>query len=171
MQIAKKYALLLFNEASKAQIQSLVKEEIVALEAGIFLRPEVAQALGSPTQQNKSEILLAKVMEKYRVTSLTKNFISLLVRLKRLRNLPSIVQEYNRLTQTADGSKLVDVISSADTSMTDRKSIEKLISSHFRWKTIVKYAVDPSLIGGILVKYDSVVLDASVKGALQRMLV
>jgi F-type H+-transporting ATPase subunit delta len=171
MQIAKKYAQLLFNEASKTKILGVVGDEIASLNAAIFLRPEVTKSLSSPVTRNKSEILLEKVMEKYKVSSLTTNFVKILVRLKRLRSLPSIAQEYSRLLDSADGSKLVDVVFSSDASSADRKAIEKLLEARFGGKASVKYAVDPTIIGGVLVKYDSIVIDASVKGAMERMLV
>jgi F-type H+-transporting ATPase subunit delta len=170
MQIARKYAQALFNEASKLEILSKVGDEIVALSEAIFLRPEVAKTLSSPVARNKSEILLEKVAQKYKVTSLTTNFLKTLVKLKRLQVMPSIVQEYQKLMDAAEGNKLVDVIYSSKPNDAEQRGVEKILNSRFGKAMVVKYTVDNTILGGVVIKYDSVVIDASVKGAIDRML-
>jgi len=168
MQIAKKYAQLLFDEASRAKILNKVSDEISALSGAIFLHHEVAYGLTSPIVKNKAEILLEKVLNRYKITPLVSHFLRILVRNKRLADLASIAEAYNNLIETMDGTKVVGVISSKKRLPVDESKILKLLErSLVTDKISVKYTTDPSIIGGIVIKYDSTVIDASIRGALK----
>ncbi len=169
MKLVKKYAKVLFDEATLVKVVAKVLEEVSALSDAIFLRADVSVSLLSPATKNKSKILLEEVMKKYKFTSLTSNFIGILAGLKRLKLLPLIATEYKKLIDTAGGIKFVDVISSVNQSTAERTKIERLLSSRLADKIVVNYSVDNTIIGGIIVKYDSMIIDASIKGAIDTM--
>lgn len=170
MQVATKYAKLLFDGASKAKTTDETLKEISALHEAIFMYPEVVKALTSPVEKDKVEKLLAKISLKYKISKLVSNFMQLIVGLKRLKFLPDMVSEYQRMIDTTGGIKIVDLVSAREMDKKDRGVVDKLLSAQFGDNILVKYSVDPTIIGGIKASCDSIVFDASVRGAMDRVL-
>ena len=171
MQVATKYAKLLFDEASKAKATDKILGELNTFYEAIFLKAEVAKALASPAQKDKIEEMIGRISLKYKFSKLTSNFMQLIVRLKRVKFLPAMVREYKNLVDSAGGRKLVDVVSAKEMDKQDKAAIEKLLAPQFGDNILVKYSLDPAIIGGIVASCGSVVFDASVRGAVDRVLV
>jgi F-type H+-transporting ATPase subunit delta len=97
------------------------------------------------------------------------NLVGLLVERRRVGRLPAIAREYRRLLDRQRG--VVTAIVTSATSLTDeqlaavRTRVETMTGSDVNLHT----EVDPSLIGGLTVRIGDRLLDASVRGRLERL--
>lgn len=169
MQVATKYAKLLFDQASKAKAMDKTLEELSLMHDAIFSKPDIAKALTSPVEKDKIEELLVKVVLRFKISDLVSNFMRLVVRLKRLKLLPDMVSEYQRLMDSIDGRKIVGLVSAREMDKKDIAAVDKLLLSQFGDNIVVKYSVDPTIIGGIIASCNSLTIDASVRGAMDRI--
>jgi len=163
--IIKKYANLLFGQSKDRG----VLDELSAMTAGIFASSLALRFFTSPMHKKNKERILSKIMDKSGVSKVVSQFMRLIIRHKRLRELPEIIEEYSKLLDCAGGNKIAQVFSASPMNNNDKTQFGKLLESKFGKKIIVKYAVDPNIIGGIVVKCDSILLDASIKGTLDKV--
>jgi F-type H+-transporting ATPase subunit delta len=98
-----------------------------------------------------------------------RNFIALLAESKRLPFLPEISQLFDRLK--ADAERVVDVsiTSAAPMGADEQGKLVGALEKRFDRKVRVETAVDPSLIGGAVVRAGDLTIDGSVKARLARL--
>ncbi len=98
-----------------------------------------------------------------------RNFIALLAEAKRLPFLPEISQIFDQYK--ADAERVVDVgiTSAAPMGADEQGKLVAALEKRFDRKVRVEAAVDPSLIGGAVVRAGDLVIDGSIKSRLERM--
>jgi len=103
------------------------------------------------------------------LTDGARNFIKLLAENKRLPFLPEIAQIFDQLT--ADAERVVDVsiTSAAPMGNDEQQQLVAALERRFARKVRMQSAVDPSLIGGAVVRAGDLTIDGSVKARLARL--
>ncbi len=97
-----------------------------------------------------------------------RNFIALLAEAKRLPFLPEIAQIFDLLKDEAE--RVVDVqITAAAPLGAEEAKIVAALEKRFDRKVRVHASVDPSLIGGAVVRAGDLTIDGSVKARLARL--
>ncbi|MES2215472.1 MAG: ATP synthase F1 subunit delta [Pseudomonadota bacterium] len=163
--IVQKYANLLFEQSR----DKVTLDEISLIASGICADSLVSRYFSSPANKTEKERVLSEMLSAAEASNVASNFLKLIIRHKRLKELPSILEEYTRLLNTMNGEKMAEVISSKALNKDDQIELISLLESKLGAKVVVKYTTDPSIIGGIVVKCGSVFLDASIKGALDKI--
>lgn len=98
-----------------------------------------------------------------------KNFVRLLAENNRLLELPELNQQFNQLK--ADYEKTVDVELVSATKMTEatQKIFAEKLAAKLGRKVSIENNVDPSLIGGLIVKAEDLVIDGSISGKIAKL--
>jgi len=98
-----------------------------------------------------------------------RNFISLLAENKRLPFLAEISQIFKALKD--DAERVVDVQITAATALpeVEGRQLAAALEKRFNRKVRVQSAIDPSLIGGAVVRAGDLTIDGSVKARLARL--
>jgi len=98
-----------------------------------------------------------------------RNFLALLAENKRLPFLPEIAQIFDELKDEAE--RVVDVHITSAVSLPDAQAqqLTAALEKRFNRKVRVEAAVDPSLIGGAVVRAGDLTIDGSVKARLARL--
>jgi F-type H+-transporting ATPase subunit delta len=103
------------------------------------------------------------------LTAEGRNFIALLAENKRLPFLPEISQVFDALK--AEAERVVDVQITAAVPLPEAEGakLTEALTKRFGRKVRVESAVDPSLIGGAVVRAGDLTIDGSVKARLERL--
>jgi len=163
--ISQKYAKLLFEEAK----HSNVVPELQTCYDGIVKDPLVARFFISSVDRHVAEHILSDVMTKCKIGILISNFMRLIVRHGRIRYLPQIIKEYHILLDSASGHRIVEVTSATALNKEDKSKIEVMLGQKLNGILSIKYYTNHEIIGGIIAKSGSLLLDASIKDALRRV--
>lgn len=105
--------------------------------------------------------------DREKIPALLKSFLAILIRNQDLKKSDKIIKAF--IAYANDKEKHVEVtLSSAKTLDTELKDkvIDQLAKSLNR-EISVREEVDPSLLGGLILKYDDVVVDGSVKKKIE----
>jgi F-type H+-transporting ATPase subunit delta len=168
-QVAEPYAQALM---SVAQAQGLVDEfgnnfrEIEALlTESADLREFIANPVIKPEDKKN---VIKRVMGDTNPYLL--NFLLLLVDKRRIAFLAEVAAQYLNLLRKLKQTVLAEVISAKELSDEQKQSvIEKVKGMTNASDLELKTTIDPSLLGGLIIKVGSQVLDASVRGQLRRI--
>ena len=109
------------------------------------------------------------VAEKMNLSVLTRSFLGLLARNRRLFALGQIVRSFTQLSTNHRGETTVEVVSAMPLSDTQLSDIALQLQEVAGSKVIVRGQVDGSILGGIIVKIGSRMIDNSLRNKLERI--
>lgn len=97
------------------------------------------------------------------------NFIRIMAENKRLVTLPSVFQSFMKYRTEYESTKEVEVISAKALNETQKNKIALAMEKRLNCKVRLISQVDSSLMGGIIIRFDDVVIDGSSRGQLNRL--
>lgn len=164
------YAVALFNNAMVDNIQDKIFEEITAINRIIEDSLEIKEFLFSPIVNKNDKInVVNSLVKNTKFNKIVNNFLLLLVKNSRTAILSNIVDVYNTLLYESKNIKIVQVISANKLQPKEQERIKSRIEKELNQKTELLFDIDNTIIGGIIIKYDSMLQDYSIKGSLDKI--
>jgi F-type H+-transporting ATPase subunit delta len=165
---ARRYAEAAFQLATRDASHD-VWEKDLATAAELVGDERVARVVSNPSvpfhdRQATLERLLGK-----RISPLALNLVQLLDQRGRLRLIPAIAAEYTRMLDALRGVVAATVTSAAPLEKDEVAALAKRLEEMTGGSVKLATAVDPSLIGGLTVRVGDRMIDASVRGRLERL--
>lgn len=168
--ISVRYARALLKAAAVAKIEDTVYQEMAALAKSFIDVPKLRLAIDNPMlpKNKKHELLVAAAGNK--VVALTENFITLVLREGRENVIQfmanSYITLYRKHKNIIRGKLITAVAVSKETEMKMRKMVERKTNGDVEFET----EINPGIIGGFVLEYDTYRLDASVQSQLRKVL-
>ena len=165
--LARPYAKAAF-EYAKQQSQLADWSSALVDLAAIASDERVAQKLSDPslTADQQAELMLGLLGEDSPATS---NYVKNLASNKRLTLLNEISQLFELMKAQFEQSVEVEVISAQSLSEEQTTQLSTALAKHLERQVSLQTDVDPSLIGGAIVRAGDAVIDGTVRGRLNRM--
>jgi F-type H+-transporting ATPase subunit delta len=168
--IAAPYARALFDFSVEKNIMHQVTADFQNLDIFFSETSELTEYLNSPVvkREAKREIL-AKTL-KSQINAETFKFLMILVKRDRINLLNAVINNYLELVYQTASIKMIEVSTAlAFTNLQKNTLIQKLKELTNAREIRLVITVDPSLIGGFLIKTDSKVIDFTIKNQLQQL--
>jgi len=99
----------------------------------------------------------------------TRRFIRLLVHHRRLEILPEVVRDLPALWRARRGVRTFEVRSVVPMSEAQKRRLEAELSRLEGAPVVCEYGLDSDLVGGLFIRKGNMVLDASLRGGLERL--
>lgn len=165
-----RYAQALFDLARDAGGIEKVGADLDALDALIAKSDELAAFIASPLYDAADqEAGLDALMKKTGTGALTANFVRLAARNRRLALLPDMIAAYRALMTSMRGELSAEVTSAAQLSAAQLKKIAGALKGALGSDVQIENTVDPSIMGGLVVRVGSRMIDTSVKTRLNTL--
>ena len=113
--------------------------------------------------------VLDKLNAKLQMAQQVRNFVAVMIRNGRIYGFDEVVAEFGREVNRRLGIQEAKVTSARALDESERRELEAEIARRTGGKVEAQYAVDKSLIGGVVVQAGSTVYDGSVRGRLDRL--
>ena len=162
------YARALFEAAREAGRVDQVSADLGALAAAMDEVPELRAFLRNPQIEPAGK---ASVLEQLSAEAdeLVRNFVRLAAEKGRAGELVEFSQELDALVARAQNRLAVELTTAYELSEKEAGSIVATIAKASGRQVEATRAVDPSLIGGIVLQIGSHRADGSVRGRLERL--
>ncbi len=161
--VAGRYASALFELASEQSLTSEVEQDLAAFQALIDESDDLKRLVRSPVfsadEQSKA---MTAIVEKVGFRQLTANFLKLIARNRRLFALADVIRCYRDLAAKARGEVQADVASAAPLTEAQLAALSDTLKEAVGAQVRVNTRVDPELIGGLIVKVGSRMIDSSL---------
>ncbi|MBK5939150.1 F0F1 ATP synthase subunit delta [Halochromatium roseum] len=166
--IARPYAEAAF-EVARASKQLDAWSVALAKLAEIVADPQVASQIGNPNLSDRDlvDLIFAVAGEGLRVE--VQNLVRLLAENERLTVLPDLARLFEARKTAIQGVRHIQIRSAYALSAAEQKTLQSSLKSHFGAEVELTVEEDSSLIGGLEVRADDVVIDGSVRGRLQQL--
>ena len=168
--LAERYAKALFELADDRKALDEVAGDLQALrrvmeESGDFRRLIRSPVL-SRAEQGKA---VAAVADRAGFSALTRNFLGVTARNRRLFVLPGVIAAYLKELADRRGEVTAEVTAARPLTPAQTEAVSSQLRKAVGGKVSIDLRIDPSLIGGLIVKVGSRMVDASLKGKLARL--
>lgn len=168
--IAQRYATALFELAEGQNALDAVAGDLKTLKAMIRDSADLRRVLSSPVLSRDDQgKAMAAVAAKAQFGGLTANFLGLVAKNRRLFSLEGMIDAYLGRLAAHRGETSAQVASAVPLSQAQLDSLTNTLKTTFGGGVAVEVSVDPSLLGGLVVKVGSRMVDSSLKTKLQHL--
>lgn len=169
--LAGRYAGALYDLTVEAKSTVAVAADLTAVKSLISENDDMAMLVSSPaySRAEQSKAIQA-VLTAAKANPLTVKFVGAVAENGRLFALPQIIQAFIDEVARRNGQVSAEVVSAVALDATRQKSVKETVSQIAGSKNIsLSLRVDPSLIGGLVVRIGSRLIDTSLKTKLNRL--
>jgi F-type H+-transporting ATPase subunit delta len=167
--IATAYAKPLLELATEQNQTRPVGEELSQLADLVRQNKTLGLYLADPAIGHDERNQVLDRVFKGRVLPLVHNFLGVLNRRDKLRHLGDIATAYHELLEEQLGNIEVDVTSAQALAEADLEVVRRKIGEALGKNAVVHQFVDESILGGLVVRVQDRLIDASVRYQLQAM--
>ncbi|WP_309941702.1 F0F1 ATP synthase subunit delta [Tardiphaga robiniae] len=162
-----RYATALFELARDEKSVDAVKADLDKFAAMLADSADLARLVRSPVFSAEIQgKALASVLEKAGITGVTANFLKVLTANRRLFAIGDVARGFNALVAKFKGEATADVTVAEPLSDKNLDALKTALKSVTGKDVALNVKVDPSIIGGLVVKLGSRMVDSSLRTKL-----
>jgi F-type H+-transporting ATPase subunit delta len=168
--LAGRYATALFELASEQKALDAVANDLKALRQMTAESADLARLIASPViaREDQAKAITA-LAERAEFHALTRNIMGVLAMNRRLFTLSGVIDGYLGLLAQSRGEVTADVTSAAPLSETQISAVAEALRQALGSKVMVNTKVDKRLLGGLVVRVGSRMVDSSLRTKLQKL--
>ena len=167
---AARYAEALFDLALDGQALDRVEADLKALSGAIAGSADLRAMLKSPVYDADAKArAIAAIADKAGASPLTKNFLGVVARNRRLFALDGVIAAFTQRLAVHRGEVSAEALSAAPLNADQTKRLRGEIERVVGKAVNLTVKVDPELLGGMVVKVGSTMIDSSLKTKLNRL--
>jgi F-type H+-transporting ATPase subunit delta len=165
--VAGRYASALFELAQETRSVDEVSKALDQFDALISGSDDLQRLVRNPVFTAEEQMAaVGALLKKAKIGGIAGNFISLVASKRRLFALPGMIAAFRQLAADAKGIVRAEVTVAEAPSAAQTKSIAAALKDVAGKEVVVDLKIDPSIIGGLVVKMGSKMVDASLKTKL-----
>ena len=162
------YARALYEAAHEEGRVDVARDELAELAAALDAVPELQAFLANPqlSPDAKADVLEEVMSE---ADPVVRNFVRVVAEKGRAGQLRAIADEFEAIVDAEQGRLKVDLTTAYELAEDEARAIVAKIEQSSGRTVEASRAVDPDLIGGMILQAGSLRVDASVRGRLERL--
>ena len=164
---AGRYATALFELARDAGSLEQVETDLDGLAAALAESPDLVDLLKNPiyTRDQQGDAMAA-VGAKMGLSPLVQNVVGLMASKRRLFAVPELISVFKALMADHRGEVTAEVTAAHALSDTQANALVEQIKGAIGQDVKLNVTVDPAIIGGLIVKVGSRMIDSSIRSKL-----
>jgi F-type H+-transporting ATPase subunit delta len=168
--LAGRYAIAIYGLADSAKKLDKVAEDLKALRQMIQESADLRRVISSPVLSRGEQVkVMIALCAKAGMDELTTNFAGTVAQNRRLYALESMIKMFLDVLSRSRGEVTAQVVSAKKLSAAQIKAVSDVLKKTVGAKVSVEPLVDESLLGGMIVKVGSRMVDSSLKTKLQQL--
>ena len=168
--ISDRYASAMYDLASEKKVIDSVLENLQDLKKTIDNSKELTLLIKSPliSSNDKLEILI-KLISSSNFNELSVTFLKVVSKNKRFTSLTSMISQFVNINDNKRGNVLADVTSADEISEKQRVNIKDQLRIILGDKLSLNFMVDKKIIGGLIIKVGSKMIDTSLVNKINKL--
>jgi F-type H+-transporting ATPase subunit delta len=165
-----RYASALFELSSEEKATEEVSRQLSTFQSAIDQSEDLSRLVRSPVFSSEDQVAaLGAVAGQLGITGTTLNFLKLVAKNRRLSVIPDMIKAFATLLAASKGEVAGEVTSAEPLSATQLADLKAALKSSLGRDVALTTRVDSSLLGGLIVKVGSRMMDNSLKTKLQTL--
>ena len=168
--IAARYATAVFDLAKETNSIKAIEADVEALDAALAESADFNALIQSPIySRDEQGTAIAAIAAKMGLSETMINALALMASKRRLFVLPQLVATLRAAIAEDKGEVTADVISAKALTKAQADKLAKTLKASVGKDVNIKATVDESLIGGLVVKVGSKMIDTSIRSRLNSL--
>ena len=168
--VARRYATAIFNLCDEQDQLKILQKEVELLSELLKKSSDFQSLITSPVYSREQQEMVVVSLAKYlKVGANTKNLLRLLAKKGRLFILKDFIDEVLILLSNKRDEIGAEVVSAGTLTITQIAKLETSFSEILKKDVKIEVKIDKSLIGGMIVKLGSKMIDTTIKSKLVKL--
>jgi F-type H+-transporting ATPase subunit delta len=168
--LATRYAAALFELADSKKALDAVAGDLTALQKMIAESADLRRLMNSPVLSREEQTkAIGAVAKAASFDALTQKFVGLVAQNRRLFTLPAMIRAFLKLLADRRGELTAEVTAARALTSDQQAAVAEAIRKAVGSKVSIDLKVDPELLGGLVVRVGSRMIDSSLKTKLQKL--
>jgi len=165
--IAARYATAVFELAKEGKKLKALQSDVDALDAALGDSAELKNLIHSPIYtRDEQGAAITAVAKKMKLSPVVANTLSLMASKRRLFVVPQLIAQLRDMLAENKGEVTADVTAAKALTKAQSDKLAKELKATVGKTVIINTTVDESLIGGLIVKVGSKMIDTSIRSKL-----
>jgi F-type H+-transporting ATPase subunit delta len=165
--VSGRYATALFELARDERSIDSVKDDLDKFEAMLVDSADLKRLVRSPVFSSETQVkALSVVLDKAGISGISANFLKVLTANRRLFAVDQVIRAFRALVAKFKGEATADVTVAEKLSEKNLDALKTALKSVTGKDVALNVNVDPSIIGGLVVKLGSRMVDSSLRTKL-----
>lgn len=168
--LAGRYAFALFTLARDEKKLPVVEKSLGNVKAALDESPDFASlASNAVVSRDQASQIVAAISKTLKLDTLSANMLGVLAQNGRLSQLANVIRAFNTLAAHHRGEISAEVTSAFPLSASQLDDIRKQLKDRAGRSINITAKVDPAILGGLVVKMGSQMIDSSIKTRLNTL--
>lgn len=168
--LADRYAAALFELADERHALDAVAGDLRALRAMLAESADLSRLVRSPVLSRADQgRAIEALAERAQLSQLTRDFLAVVARNRRLFAVPAMIDAFLARLAERRGEVTAEIVAAQPLSEAQNAALGDQLRQAVGRPVTIDLKVDPSLIGGMIVKVGSRMVDGSLRSKLQRL--
>jgi len=168
--VAGRYASALFELAGESAKVAEVESDLIKFQGLLDESPDLVRLVRSPVIATADQSrAIAVILDKAGIGGLAANFLKLVANNRRLFSVQDIIKAYRTLAAKGRGEITAEVTSSVALNSEQTAALKETLKASVGKDVTLQSRVDPGILGGLVVKVGSRMIDSSLKTKLQNL--
>ncbi len=168
--MAERYAAALFDLADERRILDEAAANLRQLRAMLTESADLSRLVRSPILSREEQgKAIAALAERAGFSPLVRDFLAVVAKNRRLFAVPAMIEAYLEKLAERRGEVTAEIAAAQPLSETQLGLLREQLRRSVGRRVTIDVRVDPGLIGGMIVKLGSRMIDGSIRSKLQRL--
>lgn len=168
--ISDRYGSALYDLASEKKCIDEILNDLDVIEKVMKESSELRHVIKSPLVNSEEKLnILLKIFAGSSFNNLTTTFLKVLDNNKRISNILSIILQFKKINSEKRGDIAANVISANELSEDEKNNITNQLKNTLGQKLSLNFNVDKEIIGGLIVKVGSKMIDTSIANKINKL--
>ena len=168
--VAERYASALFDLARDESAIDRIEADLTAIQGLLDESADFRRLVGSPVfSAEDQQRAIGAVADKAGIGGLTGNFLRLIAKNRRLFALPGIAKAFHEMAARHRGEVTAEVTSAHPLNDSQVAALKAALKDKLRKDVTLQARVNPALLGGLVVKVGSRMIDTSLRTRLMNV--
>lgn len=165
---ASNYAAALLDLA-REEGPDRIDQELKLVSQTLSSHLKLKEALNSSQVSLEKKQALVNEIFGLKLSKTTLGFLSLLLATEKISLLPEIATEYTLLLQQVENKIIAEVATAVPVDNAILSHLENRLVELTGKRVSIRHTVDESIVGGLIIRVDGKLIDASVRGQLNKL--
>ena len=164
------YSQALFELAHEKNLINEVEIQVSSILKLINESIDFRDLIKDPTNKIDDQLkIINKISEQFKFNELLKKFLGFIISKRRFFYVEKILNNFLTICSNARGEIQAELSAAKELNENEINNIKNELSNTFGSNIKLNHKYDPSLIGGLIIKVGSTMIDTSIKNKLQKI--
>tara|TARA_B100000427_G_scaffold14665_1_gene11546 strand:+ start:620 stop:1177 length:558 start_codon:yes stop_codon:yes gene_type:complete len=168
--ISDRYASALYDLASEKKLVDVVLDDLLFIQSTIKNNKDLKLVIKSPLIKSNDKLeILQNILKSKNPNELSSTFLKVLSKNKRFQKTVDIISQFKNINAQKRGDVLADITSAEKLSNEQQDNIKEQLRTILGDKLSLSYKVDKQIIGGLIIKVGSKMIDTSLSNKINKL--